>query len=279
MAASRGKAAALPTTRTAADIVADMAVFLGQIAALALLPPPRSAVVDMAVFFGKIGGLHASHKARSAPARFVSTASVSEFLQTMVALPASAGRPTPTFDIWKVISLGRSEVRTTSILAWAMDPCGSHGKCADVLNALLNDVRPKEDSSFPFPRWIEKCEVSTEEWYYEGQASRVDIVVEGSDFTTFVEVKVDAPPIVEQVKRYLMVSEARAKATGRARFGVMFLAPKRASSLPDLGPHVVSITWSDVARAVRSCIPQAQNSMASAIDVVLGQFAAHVERF
>lgn len=117
--------------------------FLGQVGALMAPAPPRTSVAQTAAFLHAVGAL------RSAPAvepgtpavRSVSSADISAFLSAIAASSATARRPTPAFDVWKITGMGRSEVRNTSILAWALSPRGSHGKGAAILNALLALLR------------------------------------------------------------------------------------------------------------------------------------------
>jgi len=256
--------------------------FLGRVAALTAPAPPRASVAQTAAFLGAVGALRTAGAVEpSAPAaRSVSPAVISTFLSAVATSSVVARRPTPAFDIWKVTGMGRSEVRNTSILAWALNPRGSHGKGAAILNALLARIRRgrlPEDVSFPFPPEVTQCFIMPEALAFADQADRVDILMDGPGFTAFIEVKVDAAPDAQQVMRYVQLSEQRAKAMGCARHGVIFLAPSWAKSFPNLAPRIVPATWDDVAAALLFSV--ALNPGDYVVDAVLRQFASHVRDF
>ena len=260
---------------------ASVATFFDQLENLMALSPIATNVAAMAAFFDAIVPttiVVQTHPADALPT--LSPADLNEFLAEMAELPAAARMPTPPFNIWDVTGIGRSEVRNTAILAWALNPRGSHDKGADVFNALLAHARKKPTVStdgFPFPSQISRYSIRTEACPFSDQANRVDIVVDGSDFTIFIEAKIGAVPDADQVRRYLELSKARAAATGRARYGVIFLAPYWARSLPNLGPHVFTITWHDVADAILSCTSPSSSDHSA--DSALKQFADHIRSF
>ena len=164
----------------------------------------RNGIADLATSLPAVATFGAKNAAEpTLPAsHFLSSVEISAFLSAIASSPAAAQRPTPVFNIWKVVGLGRNEVRNTSILAWALDPRGSHGKGAAILNSLVTRVRrgklPEEDLS-PFPEEVTQCFVTTEAPAFADQANRVDILMDGPGFTAFVEAKIDAPPNAEQV--------------------------------------------------------------------------------
>lgn len=238
-------------------------------------------VTEISSFFGSVAALDRNEAVYAASKPQVMTSEgVSAFFSSISELSTNVQMPSPIFNVWQVTGIDRNEVRNTSILAWTLNPRGSHGKGPSILNALLDRIRrgrPAEDKFFPFPRQVTHCLVVTEASPFADQANRVDILIDGIGFTAFVEVKVDAMPSADQVERYLALSAARANATGRTRYGVIFLAPRRTRSLPDLGPHVAQATWDDVGDAIRSCISSAQTS--SFVDTILCDFANHVRNF
>lgn len=260
---------------------ASVSTFFDELGDLMAPPPATAFILDMAAFFEAIGPTRIpvpTHRVFDRPT--LTAANLIEFLAGMEALPATTRRLTPTFNIWDVTGIGRSEVRNTAILAWALNPRGSHGKGPDVFNALLTRARRNwtvTGDAFPFPSEVSRYSIRTETCPFSDQANRVDIVADGPDFTTFIEVKISAIPDPDQVRRYLELSKTRAAATGRARHGVLFLAPRWARILPDLGPHVVPITWHDVADAVDCCVTADSDGLTA--DTALQQFADHVRSF
>jgi hypothetical protein len=254
--------------------------FFDDIGTLTALPLPADIPAAMAAFFDAIESLKITGPTKPAKGSPGLTASdLMTFLTDMAELPANR-QPTPTFNIWSVAGTGRNEVRNTSILAWALNPRGSHGQGPSVLNALMDIARRKSSATedlFPFPPEVSRCSIRTEASPFSDQANRVDILADGPDFTAFIEVKIDAAPDPDQIRRYLRLSEARAAATGRSRYGVIFLAPHWARDLPYLGPRVATVTWRDVADAIAACIPP--ESEGQSADAALQQFTTHIRDF
>jgi hypothetical protein len=255
--------------------------FFEEVSLLRAPAQERDLVTEILSFFRSVAALDRNGAGHAVPkTRVMTSEGVSAFFSSIGDLSATVQMPSPIFNIWQVTGIDRNEVRNTSILAWTLNPRGSHGKGPGILNAFLDRIRRgrlPEDEFFPFPRQVAHCLVVTEASPFADQANRVDILVDGLGFTAFVEVKVGATPSADQVERYLALSAARANATGRTRYGVIFLAPRGTRSLPDLGPRVVQATWDDVGKAIRSCVSSAPTT--SFVDTILYDFANHVRNF
>mgnify|MGYP002721729674 CR=1 FL=1 len=176
----------------------------------------------------------------------------------------------PPLNVWSVAGLKRDELRNAAVLAWFLDPHGSHGFGAAVLEAFLKEVARIT------PNWPDlgldllRVSVQTEEWPLGSETDRVDIAIDGPDFTIFIEVKIDAPEGPEQLRRYSDLARRKAQAFGRRHGCVIYLGPYPPRLPP---PEVAVITWRNVA-AVLSALPRdnAGSSLAH-------QFARHVRAF
>ena len=84
------------------------------------------------------------------------------------------------FDPWEVAGLGRDEVRNTSVLAWLLNPRGSHGMGSAVLQHLLSHIN-KQKSHFPHSAG-NFCNVRTEISPNGDLSDRLDIEIDASNF-------------------------------------------------------------------------------------------------
>lgn len=125
-----------------------------------------------------------------------------------------------SFDPWEVAGLGRKEVRNTAILAWLLDPEGTHGFGRLPLKAFLRGIRRKRND---IPEdYHHYCRVQVETNPTGDSTNRVDIEIDADNFFLLVEVKIDACEQQEQVARYC--SDARIRAISRP-WAVVFLTP------------------------------------------------------
>ncbi len=177
---------------------------------------------------------------------------------------------TPSLNVWSVAGLKRDELRNAAVLAWFLNPQESHGLGPAFLTAFLEDVARK------MPDWpqpvadVSRTTVATEEWPLNSATDRVDIVLDGTDFVLFVEVKIDAPEGPDQISRYLAQVQRKAKATGRTYSGVVYLRPRRPQPIP---PGVATITWKEVASTLSDLGKQTPGGALAA------QFAQHIRNF
>lgn len=185
-------------------------------------------------------------------------------LSPHLALRATAGDAT---DIWSVVGLKRNEVQTARVLAWLLDPSGSHGYQDAILWALWQQI------AAPLrPFHLGKAIRARREIVPLGDTqNRVDIEIEGDDFLLIIEVKIDARDQPDQLNRHLNAAKAKAGARKLSRYGVLYLTPGR--NLPDLH-GCVPITWLDVARAIEAA---ASSRPVTSVGTHLGlAFADHI---
>ena len=173
-------------------------------------------------------------------------------------------------NVWAVAGLRRNELRNAAVLAWFLDPRGSHGLGSALLTTLLHQVVEAHPGWIDVSHDLSRVAVHTEEWPLGSEVDRVDIALDGPDFSIFIEVKIDAPEGLNQLQRYADLACVKAAALGKMHGRVIFLSSRLPRSLP-LGVAVV--TWRAIARALAS-LPRGNISTALA-----GQFADHVRAF
>lgn len=98
-------------------------------------------------------------------------------------------------DPWEVACLGRDEVRNSAVLAWLLNPRGSHGIGDKALIALLNALNFPTDTG-------KYCYVRTESNPTGEIENRVDIEIDSEKFYLVIEVKIYALEGDKQVERY-----------------------------------------------------------------------------
>lgn len=125
------------------------------------------------------------------------------------------------FDPWEIAGLQRKEVRNTAVLAWLLDPDGSHGFNRLPLHVLLQSIRNLSRTDIPddFHRY---CQVQVETNPSGDNASRVDIEIDADNFFLLIEVKIDAYEQDNQIARYCQDAKQRA---GQRPWAVVFLTP------------------------------------------------------
>jgi hypothetical protein len=156
------------------------------------------------------------------------------------------------------------------VLAWFLNPQGSHGLGTTFLAAFLGDIARTTQDWPHLLSDLSRTTVATEEWPLSSATERVDIALDGPDFALFVEVKIDAPEGPSQLERYLRQARRKADATGREHGCVIFLSPRRPRQVP---AGVAVTTWREVASALSVLNRQTLGGLLAA------QFAQHVRTF
>jgi hypothetical protein len=123
-------------------------------------------------------------------------------------------------DPWAVASLKRDEVRNTAVLAWWLDPKGSHGFGPALLENFLQGL----GGGLP-DRVSQRCSVRVESCPDGDGTNRVDIEIDDPAFFLIIEVKIGAGEGRNQLQRYCDVAEAKAR-TGDRPWAVVFLTPR-----------------------------------------------------
>ncbi|EMQ3398988.1 PD-(D/E)XK nuclease family protein [Yersinia enterocolitica] len=150
----------------------------------------------------------------------INTAELSEFLSQLYEPLKIVQHRSLSFDPWEVAGLGRKEVRNTAVLAWLLDPEGTHGFGRLPLQAFLRAIRHNRND---IPEdYLHYCRVQVETNPTGDNTNRVDIEIDADNFFLLIEVKIDACEQPEQVARYC--SDARLRAMSRP-WAVIFLTP------------------------------------------------------
>jgi PD-(D/E)XK nuclease superfamily len=186
-------------------------------------------------------------------------------------------------DIWSVAGLKRDELRHASVLAWLLDPNGSHGFEQDILQAWMSTLKfpgePPVEPRFMPAIWKSPYWVMTEVCPQDG-TNRIDIEISSEAFYLCVEVNIDAPEGDNQLLRYVPAVEAKA---GSRPFGVVFLSRVKPATLStDSSPYkyrdkVIATTWAGFAAAVRSRQKTCPSSSRGLSRRLLDQFLNRVE--
>ncbi len=93
-------------------------------------------------------------------------------------------------DYLGILGMGRAEIRHSALIAWLLDPTGTHGLGSIVLEGLMGYLFADQQPTGL--EWAQpRCEVPRDD-------RRADIVVRGRDFLLIIENKVDAPEDCDQ---------------------------------------------------------------------------------
>lgn len=249
--------------RSNRDVMAGLTSFFDRAAALRQASPDQQLERLKSV----LGDIIGSAQRGLGPRTTLSADRLRAVLDAVGGPLADARRRGAFVNVWAVAGLGRSEVRTAAVLAWLLDPSGSHGGGDAYAQALW---RSAHDETPGFN--LSGLRRASPEVTPLGDGSdRVDIVLEGDDFLVFIEVKIDAGQQPGQLTRYAAAAARTAALRGKPHHAVIYLC-ERAENLPAACRR---ITWRSVGSALRS----AERSLArrgAASDATL-QFAAHVE--
>ena len=180
------------------------------------------------------------------------------------------------FNPWEVVKLGRDEVRNSHVLAWLVNPMGSHGYGAALLRSLLIHLKEKNQI---FPLLSEGyCHVRTEKNPNGEQSERVDIEVDAASFYLLIEVKIGAPEGVEQLNRYAAIAKTVA---GQRPWAIIYLTPKKKEATTGgcYSERIVNMSWKEIARMIEKIIAQTsklQTKSWLAVNHATASFAKHI---
>jgi hypothetical protein len=184
---------------------------------------------------------------------------LAQFFKDFIPLANLARRQGDLINVWTIAGLSTVELRNASVLAWLFSANGSHGRGASIFQAFMKRLKQYHEGQFPISSDItDHYFIYKEKTYPDSTESRVDIVIDGMDFVAFLEVKINAPEGYEQMLKYLLLAEAKARAVGKQDYCAIFLSRERASELSSkLSPnanHVLTATWADVAGAIEDAV-------------------------
>lgn len=193
----------------------------------------------------------------------INVAGLTEFLSQLTEPLKVVQHRSLSFDPWEVAGLGRKEVRNTAVLAWLLDPDGTHGFGKLPLQAFLQAIRHSRND---IPEdYLQYCRVRVETNPTGDNTNRVDVEINADNFFLLIEVKIDAYEQPEQVARYC--SDAKLRAMSRP-WAVIFLTPRGGKPLTcglDFKPEdVPCISWRHLATALESSLQPHYKELISA---------------
>lgn len=163
----------------------------------------------------------------------------------------------PIFNVFDILQLSRSEVRTHSaMIAELLNPSGNHGQGVLFLKKFI-EICVNKDSTFPIPKEIE----NTSGWEVEvekvvGRSSRLDIVVSNPSIghVIAIENKIDAPEQPGQMQRYSEWLTKRLHIYPQQ--ALIFLTLYGKKSLTAEGVVYLTLSYhEDITNWLDSCIP------------------------
>lgn len=180
-------------------------------------------------------------------------------------------------DLWSVAGLRRRELPNAAVLAWLLDPRGSHGQGSLCLTGLL-DLAQRKSGVHLSGLALGDVRVQPEERPLGSDRDRVDIVVEAADLLIFIEVKIDAAEGQAQLSRYVE-SAARVAAVQALSDGAIpkktltvFLSPRPPV---ETVAGVVHVSWRELASTLTRLAGQADGLA----ELLIRSFAAHTRQF
>ncbi len=181
----------------------------------------------------------------------IDAAKLSEWLNSMAQPMADARRGAFQFDPWEVAGLRRDEVRNSAVLAWLLNPRGSHGLGDAAMLGLLKDLK-HFDSDFP-EKCSRFCRVRVESNPDGDRGNRVDIEIDDTCFYVVIEVKIGAQEREGKLESYCNISK---QVAGERPWALVFLTPRGMDSEP-AGQHadrVLPLSWQQLAFSVTQSV-------------------------
>lgn len=188
---------------------------------------------------------------------------------------------------WEIASLNRDELRNSKVLAWLLNPRGSHGFGCLLLDELLKEVDKHLQVDFSTTR-TSYIGVRTESCPDGDQGNRVDIEIDAPAFYLIIEIKIYAPLGDKQLERYGQIASARAR---ERPWAILYLTPhgKLPTEPGKWHERVVPISWKKIAslfsNALRSRY-KAHSTEGKVIDVhqrvttlLASSFINHIRKF
>jgi PD-(D/E)XK nuclease superfamily len=203
-----------------------------------------------------------------------------EFAAKFQPLHEAAWRDGFFVDVWNVAGVKTNEIRNAAVLAWLLDARQTHGRGNTILVAWLRKLDPRGEIPFLSSlTWRDRYSVFTESYPLGDTENRVDVVLETARALIFIEVKVKAPEGEHQIKRYLALANAKARARGAAmEAGVIYLTTSSAKQpMIDAPKQFIHATWIQISHAIEEVV--SSGSTHPFIDRLLLQFAKHVAKF
>lgn len=215
---------------------------------------------NLAHFFQQFSAHHQKEEENTpeplATSKAIDVQRLAEFF-TAIEKPLEASRHSAiAFDPWRVIALGRNEVRVVSILSWLLDPGGSHGYGPALQQGLLSHIN-RQIPAFP-THSRNRCLVRSEINLNGESGNRVDIEIDAENFHLVIEAKIDALEQPRQVERYCEQAKKRTTRQG-CPWALIYLTPTgRKPSHED--ENLLCLSWYQLSRILQESMKNHQNS-------------------
>lgn len=208
---------------------------------------------------------------RQTPAPIIDIVRARHFLEKATDLLRQLRLSGAFIDLWAVAGLGRNEVRNATVLAWLLDPQGSHGFGASMIEQLIEFIA--RQANFTISKGgLCAASVATEECPLGNDRDRVDISITGLDFVIFIEVKIDAREGDRQLERYVETLNAKRGSYGKEHGVVVYLSPRALGKTP---AGVIEMTWRDMRRILVD-VARRETGLGQTMAIM---FARHVQTF
>lgn len=174
-------------------------------------------------------------------------------------------------NAWRSAGVGQDEVRNSAVLHWLLDGFGDHGQGPDLLVALLEHLQlphlARLAQKAPYHARVERP-------LSEAGDSRVDIAIEGTDFTVLIEAKVDAPETGDQLQRY---HTHLCNMRGLHQRALVFLTPDgRPPRDVALHGDIRPLSWAALADVIAVHVARHPGLAHQPAGLLLNQFADHI---
>lgn len=174
-------------------------------------------------------------------------------------------------DIWTIAGIGHDEVRNARVLAWLLDPYGSHGVGDSYLVELWRRLDGEKKFGFPMTA-LER--VARENYPLGNGENRIDIEITGHHFILFIEVKIYAGETKSgQLQLYSKLAAEKAKSLHKPNWAILYLSEDEIGGIQ----NCVQFRWKDIARVIRSHHRGKDQTSFSARLAL--HFAQHVSQF
>lgn len=178
---------ATPTFETTA--IMELQCFLASYAAFRPASPVLDARAGLVNFLEKAGSLLCELRTAAPVVKATAVLNPQRLAAALASLqmPVRQARANGAFlQVWSVAGLKRNELRNAAVLAWLIDPNGSHGHGPAVLSGLLSAAAERVPSWPSHGVDLSRVSVRTEEHPLGSDRDRVDIAVDiavdGPDF-------------------------------------------------------------------------------------------------
>jgi hypothetical protein len=141
---------------------------------------------------------------------------IRNFIATFERLPRRARE-----NVFALLKIGKDEVRHSGVLAWLLDPRGSHGQGVSFLRAFTEVCRLEVESEA-----LQRCQSRTE---VSGQEAVIDVAVYSpGELLIYIEHKIDSPEGPRQIDREFADMRRHGAALGvcGTRQTAVFLSPQ-----------------------------------------------------